>query len=88
MAEYDFYIDTKHTVWERAKYTVEAETEEEAQEKAVMIFNDATDTLVEPYEYESLLETLTPMRKEDNNGYATRELLWKTPQENKTILTN
>jgi hypothetical protein len=42
--EFDFYIDEKITIWNRLKFSVEAETLEEAKDMAkFMIINDRED---------------------------------------------
>lgn len=40
MACYKFYQDTKHTIWQRTHFTVEAPTEEEAIRKAAALIED------------------------------------------------
>ena len=40
MACYKFYQDTKHTIWQRTRFTVEAPTEEEAIRKAAALIED------------------------------------------------
>ena len=40
MVCYKFYQDTKHTIWQRTRFTVEAPTEEEAIRKAATLIED------------------------------------------------
>ena len=38
--KYDFYIDTKHTVWMRSHHSIEASNEEEAKEHLYKILKE------------------------------------------------
>lgn len=73
MNEFDFYLDHKHTIWYRNKFTIEANTLEEAKAKVLQICDSDTDEL--PSEDWDLLhetaEYLTPI---ENGGEATQEL--------------
>jgi hypothetical protein len=71
--EFDFYIDERVMIWNRLKFSVEAETLEEAKEKAVfMVTNDREE--IDFYDFELLHDTLTEMELEDNDGNSTLEL--------------
>ena len=71
--EFDFYIDERVRIWNRLKFSVEAETLEEAKEKAVfMVTNDREE--IDFYDFELLHDTLTEMELEDNDGNSTLEL--------------
>ena len=71
--EFDFYIDERVMIWNRLKFSVEAETLEEAKEKAVfMVTNDREE--IDFYDSELLQDTLTEIEPEDNDGNSTLEL--------------
>ena len=71
--EFDFYIDERVMIWNRLKFSVEAETLEEAKETAVfMVTNDREE--IDFYDFELLHDTLTEMELEDNDGNSTLEL--------------
>ena len=71
--EFDVYIDERVMIWNRLKFSVEAETLEEAKEKAVfMVTNDREE--IDFYDFELLHDTLTEMELEDNDGNSTLEL--------------
>ena len=71
--EFDFYIEERLMIWNRLKFSVEAETLEEAKEKAVfMVTNDREE--IDFYDFELLHDTLTEMELEDNDGNSTLEL--------------
>jgi hypothetical protein len=71
--EFDFYIDERVMIWNRLKFSVEAETLEEAKEKAVfMVTNDREE--IDFYDFELLQDTLTEIEPEDNDGNSTIEL--------------
>lgn len=72
--KYDFYIDTKHTVWMRSHHSIEASNEEEAKEIAKKIFK-AGDGEGE-IESETLSDTFESMSFDENGGCPTEELVW------------
>lgn len=72
--KYNFYIDTKFTVWERSHRVIEANSEEEAKEIAKNIFSE--DWGQNEVESETIQETMESMSIEDNGGQATCELVW------------
>ena len=58
--EFDFYIDERVMIWNRLKFSVEAETLEEAKDMAIfMVTKDRED--IEFYDSEILHDTLTEM---------------------------
>lgn len=72
MATFQFYTDTKVTMWERATFDIEAETYNQALEQALKCaktggYPDMTD-------YETLYDTAESMSVLDNKGVATKEL--------------
>jgi len=71
--EFDFYIDEKVTIWNRLKFTIEAETLEEAKEIAVYTTTKEREE-IEIYDSELLFDTLTELEPEDNLNNSTIEL--------------
>ncbi len=76
--KYNFYIDTKFTVWERSHRSIEANSEEEAIEIAKGIFKD--DGGQNEIELETLFDTQESMSVEENGGLSTVELIWPYDQ--------
>ena len=71
--EFDFYIDEKVMIWNRLKFSVEAETLEEAKDMAIfMVTKDREE--IDFYDSDFLYDTLTEMEVGDNEGNATLEL--------------
>jgi hypothetical protein len=71
--EFDFYIEEKITIWNRLKFCVEAETLDEAKEKAkFMVTKERED--IEFWDNIMLYDTLTELEPEDNEGNPTLEL--------------
>ena len=71
--EFDFYIDERVMIWNRLKFSVEAETLEEAKEKAkYMVTKDREE--IDFYDSDFLYDTLTELEPEDNEGNSTLEL--------------
>lgn len=70
--KYTFFKDELGTIWYRDCFSIEAESYEEAEQKAIeMIKNDE----VENIDYcEPLYETWNPMFLHDNNNFSTLEL--------------
>jgi hypothetical protein len=71
--EFDFYIDERVRIWNRLKFSVEAETLEEAKDMAIfMVTQDREE--IDFYDFELLHDTLTELEIEDNDGNSTIEL--------------
>jgi len=71
--EFDFYIDERVMIWNRLKFSVEAETLEEAKDMAIfMVTKDRED--IEFYDSDFLYDSLTELQPEDNQGNSTMEL--------------
>tara|TARA_R110000822_G_scaffold14551_3_gene51066 strand:+ start:1907 stop:2194 length:288 start_codon:yes stop_codon:yes gene_type:complete len=71
--EFDFYIDERVMIWNRLKFSVEAETLEEAKDMAIfMVTKDREE--IDFYDSELLHDTLTELEPEDNEGNSTLEL--------------
>ena len=75
---YNINIDEKFTIWARNKLKIEAETEEEAVQKAVeMVKNGDLDYGFDDDvldEYEMMYETSERLDPKENNGEATIEI--------------
>jgi len=68
--EFDFYIDERVMIWNRLKFSVEAETLEEAKDMAIfMVTQDREE--IDFYDFELLHDTLTELEIEDNDGNST-----------------
>lgn len=68
--EFLFYMDQKHTVWLRTWFSVDAKSQEEANEKVREMFDK--DEIEGDTEY--LYETLEEMSLEDNGDMSTVEI--------------
>ena len=71
MAEFDFYLDQKHTIWYRNKFTIEAETQDEANEKVTNLYR--TNVLPSD-DWDLLHDTVELLSVEDNGGEPTEEV--------------
>ena len=72
MATFQFYTDTKVTMWERATFEIEAETRYEAIEMAKKCAK--SDNYPSNVDYETLYDTSEELLVNNNNGEATKEL--------------
>jgi hypothetical protein len=79
--EFDYYIDTKLTIWSRDKYRIEANSKEEAEKIMRDIMTDG-DVVGLSYDYEYLYETSEKMSVVNNDGNSTKELY----DENGTLI--
>jgi hypothetical protein len=71
--EFEFYIEERLMIWNRLKFSVEAETLDEAKEKAkYMVIKERED--IEFWDNVMLYDTLTELEPEDNEGNPTLEL--------------
>ena len=79
--EFDFYIDEKITIWNRLKFSVEAETLEEAKDMAkFMTINDREDIDFDDTLF--LYDTMELIEPEENNGNSTLELYCQENNDN------
>lgn len=92
MAQFHFYQDAKLTVWERTRFTVDAETEEEALAIARQLAQteesiDNYDEIVDS-DVETLADTIEYMYPADNDGQATVEVYKEsnTPGQRATLI--
>jgi hypothetical protein len=71
METFDFYLDTKVTTWYRTPFEIEAETLEEAKQKAIdYVKDDGHSTQC----WEQIDDTIQGMSVEENDGESTEEL--------------
>lgn len=68
--DFEFYMDQKHTVWLRTWFSVQARSQEEANEKVRQMFDN--DQIEGDTEY--LYETLEEMSLEENDDMSTVEI--------------
>lgn len=72
MPTFDFVIQRKYTVWEEEYHSIEAESQEEANELMTKSLSDFTyDTFLE---CELMYDTMDSMSLEENDGDSTIEL--------------
>ena len=75
MKNFDFYLDQKSTIWYRTNFSVEAETEEEAKQKAIeMVKSNA----VAEIPWECMEDTIELMDVSENDNQCTEDLLYGT----------
>lgn len=80
MQEFDFYIDEKVTIWNRLKFSVEAETLDEAKEKAIFLATQEREE-IDFDDSHFLFDTITELEPEDNLNNSTIELYCKKDDE-------
>lgn len=90
---FDFTINYKETIWSSTRFSVEANSLEEAKQKLIEMAKtegiDSIHTLAidDPYyEHEYLYETGTFMTPEENGGYPTIEIM--SYSDSDVIITN
>ena len=71
MKTFDFYLDQKHTIWYRDKFSIEAETQEEANEKVKELYRKNE---LPSDDWDRIDDTLEWLSVEDNGGEPTEEL--------------
>jgi hypothetical protein len=72
MATFDFFTDKKVTMWERVNFEIEADTYNQAVQKAIEFSKN--DNFPDMADYETLYDTAEPLSVEENGGEATIEL--------------
>jgi hypothetical protein len=78
---YSFYLDQKVTTWMRTPFDIEANSIEEAEEKAIKFIKGEEIHDIEWEELEYIIkETISP---EENGGQATEELYIENVSEDK-----
>ena len=73
METFDFYLDQKHTIWYRNKFSIEANSLEEAKAKVIEMCNTNSGDLPSD-EWETLFDTVEVLSVGDNGGQPTEEL--------------
>jgi hypothetical protein len=73
METFHYFINQKITTWQRVKFSIQAETEDEANKKAKEVLADSNEC-PDNSEYEIIYEASEDMEIEENGGCATREL--------------
>jgi hypothetical protein len=67
--EFDFYMDEKVVVWNRQKFSVEAENLDEAKAKVRSMIEEAED--FDPWDSEILYESMDALPVDKNEGNST-----------------
>jgi hypothetical protein len=80
METFHYFINQKITTWQRVKFTIQAETEDEANKKAKEVLADQNEC-PDNGEYEIIYESNTDMDVLENGGEATRELFSSNGKE-------
>lgn len=82
MENFQFFFDQKVTTWYRTHFDIEANSIEEAREKATELVKSGMTTEMG---WESVDETIELMSPEENDGQSTEELY---DQENQLVYNN
>ena len=87
MATYQFYQDKKVIIWERTYFTVEAESQNEADQIIKDQEGDQIDHMIniEVGGSEMLFDTSEDIRMEDNRGFSTLEIYRNNGEEEPMI---
>jgi|688.fasta_scaffold1937202_2 hypothetical protein len=80
--QFDFYIDTKVTTWYRTPFKIDAETLEDAKEKAINFVESRKHT---DLSWEQVDDTIEHLSVKDNNNWATEELFCDESSEKDNI---
>jgi hypothetical protein len=67
--EFDFYMDEKVVVWNRQKFSIEAENLDEAKAKVRSMIEEAED--FDPWDSEILYESMDALPVDKNEGNST-----------------
>ena len=84
--EFEFTLDEKMTIWNRKEFTIEADTIEEARQKAIELVENGED--IDFYSSELLDETEELMDVSKNDGYATIVLMHNQGRNTNNIYEN
>jgi hypothetical protein len=84
--EFDFILDEKVNVWNRKQFSIEAETMEEARNKAIELVKNAED--IDFYDSEYLYESEELMNILHNNGNPTIVLMQNSEKNSSIIYEN
>jgi hypothetical protein len=86
MATFDFFTDKKVTMWERVNFEIEADTYNQAVQKAIEFSKN--DNFPVNSEYETLYDTAEPLSVKENGGETTIELFKVSGQREDVSLWN
>ena len=75
MKTFDFYLDTKVTTWYRTPFEVEANSLEEAKQKAIEFVKDDEHSSIS---WDQVDETTEVMSVDENGGESTEELYYES----------
>jgi hypothetical protein len=78
MKTYDFYLDTKVTTWYRTPFEIEANSLEEAKQKAIEFVKEDEHSSIS---WEQIDETTEVMSVDENGGESTEELYYETSEK-------
>ena len=84
--EFEFTLDEKMTIWNRKQFTIEADTIEEARQKAIELVDNGEE--IDFYSSEYLYETEELMELSKNDGHATIVLMHNTGRNTNNIYEN
>lgn len=79
----NIYVDRKYEVWERSYYSLDAKSKEELIEK---YGKDLLLDMLDPEDSEILFETMEFIPPEENDNWATIEVI--DPKTDEVILNN
>lgn len=77
METFDFYLYTKVTTWYRTDFEIEANSPEEAKQKAIQFVKDDEQSSIP---WEQVDETIVVMSVEENGGKSTEELFYENDE--------
>ncbi len=78
MKTFDFYLDTKVTTWYRTPFEIEANSLEDAKQKAIEFIKDDEHSSIS---WEQIDETTEVMSVDENGGESTEELYYETSEK-------
>jgi hypothetical protein len=84
--EFEFTLDEKMTIWNRKQFTIEADTIEEAKQKAIELVKNGEE--IDFYSSEYLHETEELMELNKNDGHATIVLMHNQGRNTNNIYEN
>ena len=84
--EFEFTLDEKMTIWNRKQFTIEADTIEEARQKAIELVENGEE--IDFYSSEYIYETEHPLELSKNDGNATIVLMYNAGRNTNNIYEN
>ena len=84
--EYNFILDEKMTIWNRKEFTIEANTMDEARQKAIELVDNGDE--IDFYSSEYIYETENPLELSKNDGHATIVLMHNEGRNTNNIYEN